>query len=62
MPIDHTRSMASGRVSLCLECVLDWFPGKTVTWWEGHHAPFADHAGDRLERALRKQRAEALAR
>lgn len=43
---------------LCLECVMLWFPDKTVEWWEARHAPFKDHPGDALKRAAEKERKE----
>ena len=45
-------------IELCLECVMLWFPDKTVDWWEARHAPFKDHVGDALKRAREKERKE----
>ena len=52
-PIERIKSRA-GLVELCLECVLLWFPGRKVAWWEERHAPYADHLGDALEAAREK--------
>lgn len=45
-------------INLCLECVMLWYPDKTVDWWEARHAPFRDHVGDALKRAAEKERKE----
>lgn len=59
IPIDYTKR---GRtvVRLCLECVLIWFMGWTVNDWEVHHAPLADHLGDRIEAAIEKETRDGL--
>ncbi len=41
-------------IRVCLECCMQWFPGKDIDWWEDNHAPFADHVGDKI-RAARKR-------
>lgn len=43
-------------INLCLDCVMLWFPDKTVEWWEARHAEFADHIGQALKRAAAKER------
>lgn len=43
-------------ITLCLECVMLWFPGKTVAWWEARHAPFKDHIAAALRKAAAKER------
>ena len=42
VPVEKVKSRA-GFIHLCLECVLLWFPGRAVDWWEARHAPFVDH-------------------
>ncbi len=59
IPIDYSER-SRRIVKLCLECVLIWFAGWTVTDWEDNHAPLADHLGDRLEAAIKKQLKEGL--
>ncbi len=48
------------KFSLCLECVLVWFPGKDVAWWEDHHAPFADHVVAAIQRAAAREFEELM--
>lgn len=60
VPVEYVHSRA-GNVALCLGCVMRWFPGRSVEWWEARHAPFRDHLGDRLKEAIRRQKQEALA-
>lgn len=45
---------------LCLECVLAWFPGRDVAWWEDHHAPFADHVAEAIKRAAAREFEELM--
>ena len=59
-PVEEIKSRA-GHIHLCLECVLWWFPGKSVAWWEERHAPFADHLSDKIEEVLERMYQEALA-
>lgn len=59
IPIDYTVH-ARAVVRLCLECVLIWFMGWTVTEWEAHHAPLTDHLGDRIEAAIEKEMRDGL--
>lgn len=49
VPIERIETR-HGTVALCLECVLRWFPGKDVHWWEDRHAPFLDHVKERFKR------------
>lgn len=49
VPVEKIKSRL-GVVELCLECVMLWFPGRTVAWWEGHHVPFSDHLDDAIAR------------
>ncbi len=58
-PIDYSER-SRNTVKLCLECVLIWFAGWTVTDWEAHHAPLADHLGDRIEASMKKELIEGL--
>ena len=53
-PIDYSQR-SKVTIKLCLECVLLWFAGWTVTEWEAHHAPLADHLGDCIEAAIDKE-------
>lgn len=50
VPVEKINSWA-GFINLCLECVLLWFPGRAVDWWEAHHAPFRDHVTNAIKRA-----------
>ena len=59
-PVEHVESCA-GNVALCLECVMRWFPGRSVDWWEARHAPLRDHLGDRLRAAFKREMDAALA-
>lgn len=34
------------RIALCLECVMLWFPGRSVEWWEARHTHYADHESE----------------
>ena len=63
VPVEKIKSRA-GFIRLCLECVLLWFPRKSVSWWEARHAPMADHLSDKIEKmvCLEFQRALAAAR
>lgn len=36
---------------MCLECVLGWWPGKEVAWWEERHNVFADHIAAAIKAA-----------
>ena len=59
------RNKLTGRwikFSLCLDCVLDRFPGKDVAWWENHHAPFADHVAEAVQRAPAREFEELMKR
>ena len=58
--IEEVRSPA-GTVHLCLECVMRWFPGKDVAWWEARHAPLLDHVEMALRRSLARDLAQAAA-
>lgn len=65
-PIFRVESQA-GNFHLCLECLLDWFPGKDTAWFEARHAPFRDHLAFRRKQAIKREAAspayqEALAR
>lgn len=53
-PIDYSER-SKVVIKICLECVLLWFAGWTVTEWEASHAPFADHLGDHIEAAIEKE-------
>ena len=59
IPIDYAER-SRFMVKLCLECVLRWFDGWTVTEWEANHAPLADHLGDRIEGAIAKELREGM--
>jgi len=59
VPIEFIR-YRGGTVALCLECVLKWFPGKTVDWWELRHAPFLDHIDEALKRSQEKEKADLM--
>ena len=59
IPIDYSER-SKRVIKLCLECVLIWFAGWTVTDWEIHHAPMADHLGDRIEAAIAKEMREGM--
>ena len=54
IPIEEVRSKA-GRVKICLECCLLWFPGRSVAWWEARHAHLSDHVEDALQRSFDKE-------
>lgn len=54
VPVERIESRR-GVIALCLECVLLWFPGKTVEWWEARHRPFRDHVGEALKRSRKKE-------
>lgn len=56
--IEEIETKDGVRVRLCVECVLLWFEGKDIAWWEANHAPFRDHVSDRI-RAARKRELEA---
>ncbi len=56
--IEEIETKDCARVRLCVECVLVWFEGKDITWWEANHALFRDHVSDRI-RAARKRELEA---
>ena len=63
IPITFTKSRGR-KISLCLECTMAWFPGRSVEWWESRHRPYRDHVKDRMAEAGRKEHernAEALA-
>lgn len=59
-PIEEVETKGY-EVRVCLECCMAWFPGKDTAWWEVHHAPFADHLGDKI-RAARERELEAWER
>ena len=48
-------------IELCLECVMVWFPDKTVDWWEARHAHFQDHVEAALKRSRQKEAERAVA-
>lgn len=54
-------SWGDRQIKLCLECVLAWFPGKDVTWWEDHHAPMADHVADAITAAHEREYEQLMA-
>ena len=56
-PVEYIESRA-GRIALCLECVLRWYPGKDAAWWEERHAPFRDHVDLALKRSFKKEARE----
>lgn len=56
--IEEVETKDGARVRLCVECVLDWFGGKDITWWEANHGVFSDHVSDRI-RAARAREWEA---
>lgn len=58
-PIDYSER-SKVVIKICLECVLLWFVGWTVTDWETNHAPLADHLGDRLDEAMKKELIKGL--
>lgn len=58
-PIDYSER-SKVVIKLCLECVLIWFAGWTVTDWEASHAPFADHLDDRIRAAIEKEMSDGL--
>ena len=58
IPVEEVRA-AAGIIVLCLECVMLWFPGRRVDWWEQRHARLADHEGDAIRAAVAKQILEA---
>ncbi|KKN78116.1 hypothetical protein LCGC14_0353430 [marine sediment metagenome] len=58
-PIDYFER-SKIMIKLCLECVLIWFAGWTVIDWEANHAPLADHLGDRLDEAMKKELRDGL--
>lgn len=41
-PITRVNSK-SGKIRLCYECTMRWFPQADPDWFEAHHAPFKDH-------------------
>ncbi len=59
IPIDYSER-SKVMIKLCLACVMVFFRGWTVDAWEDQHAPLADHLGDRLDRAIEKERADSL--
>lgn len=54
-PIDRFSSRAGADFRLCLECVLDWWPGKDVIWWEERHNVFADHIAEAIKAARERE-------
>lgn len=58
-PITRVESKA-GKVDLCLECTLWWFPGKHSDWFEERHLPFLDHIGQLLKRAIEIEKGKRL--
>lgn len=59
-PIEKVNSRY-GLVELCLECVLLWFPGRSVAWWEERHAPYRDHLSDAVKRSEERELERAIA-
>ena len=55
MPITYVQCRSGRVLSLCVECTLAWWPGRTADWWEGHHAPYEDHLRAALARAYEAQ-------
>lgn len=54
--IEKIESDGYGRhIRVCLECCMEWFPGKDITWWEANHAPFRDHVSDRIRAARERE-------
>ena len=53
-PIEEISSRAGG-FELCLECVLGWWPGKDVAWWEERHSVFADHITMAIKAARQRE-------
>lgn len=60
VPVEHIESRRGKVLALCLECVLLWFPGRTVTWWEARHTVFLDHVDEALRRSREKETARHL--
>ena len=59
-PIEYIKTRGGRVIKLCLECVLRWFPGRTVAWWEERHAPYSDHVTtDAMTWRMRPVRAES---
>ena len=56
VPVERIESRRGKVIALCLECVLLWFPGKTVEWWEACHTPFLDHVDEALRRSREKEK------
>ncbi len=57
------RDKVTGRrikFKLCLECVFLRFPEKDVAWWEDHHAPFADHVAEAIQKAAAREFEELM--
>lgn len=60
-PIEQIKGRWGGRqINLCLECVLGWWPGKDVTWWEERHSVFADHITDAIKAARDREFKELM--
>ncbi len=53
--IEEVETKDGARVRLCVECVLLWFEGKDITWWEDNHALFRDHVSDRMRAARERE-------
>lgn len=55
-PVEQIEGRWGGRqINLCLECVLGWWPGKDVTWWEDRHNVFADHIVKAIKAAHKRE-------
>ncbi len=54
-PIEQIEGRLGRQIMLCLECVLRWFPGRSVAWWEARHAHLSDHVEDALQRSFDKE-------
>ncbi len=59
IPIDFSER-SKVMIKLCLECVLVFFRGWTITKWEAQHAPLADHLGDRLDAIVEKEMKDGM--
>ena len=47
-------------VALCMNCLMEWFPGRSVEWLEERLDYYADHVGYKLMKANPRDGEEGL--
>lgn len=54
-PMAYFQRRYGGVIRLCIDCLMQWFPGKTAEWLEERLSHFIDHVAYAQAVAFRKQ-------